>query len=252
MDLFDFDAMKMKNTCSISWLNHLPTLTKLFRWTEFCLALVLLSWIFNRLPFLLRISGDFFRQFAGVIACPLFVFLLCNAIIVTLILNSQRFSAENPAADSADTQLYDQLVQNNKNSPSKPFPSENIEFEDKEIIISQVKNAVSDAVEDDDSFIVTEKSSVSDTPRVFRRWKSERVELTEKETVKLRRSETEKFMNRGGNDGVLCVGEDEKQSDEEFQRKVDDFIAKHLMFRRQECADVVQPTFPGQGYEYGV
>lgn len=261
MDLFNFDHVKAEKTGAIIWYNHLPNLRKLFRLIEFCLALVFLFWIFNRLPFAIRISGEFFMRTAGVIASPIFVFFLCNAIIATLIAKSGRFSGENPATDNAETEFYEELLKNNENRCSKPL-SENpsspprlpshatkeMEYQDKEII-SQVNNTTQTDKNGDgavDMELYSSSDSDSDTdshnPRVYRRSKSEKLERKPAEKVKakkLRRSETEKCMNAVKSTGGEGLCPEDELSDEEFQRAIDEFIAKHLRFRREESLAVV-------------
>ncbi|KAF2302332.1 hypothetical protein GH714_034127 [Hevea brasiliensis] len=261
MDLFNFDNFKSKKPGARRWCNYLPSLPKLFRLLEFCLALVLLSWTFNRLPFAVRICSEFFMRIAGVIASPIFVFLLCNAIIATLIVKSGRFSGENPAADNAETELYDELLKNNEDCYSKSFsenpsspphpPShatEEIECQDKEII-SQV-NAITQTGEDDDDVVEMDLYSFSDShletdsgnPRVCPRSKSEKLRKKCAEKVKakkLRRSETEKCMNAVKFTDCESFCPENELSDGDFQRAVDEFIAKHLRFRRQESLAVV-------------
>ncbi|KAF2290765.1 hypothetical protein GH714_015355 [Hevea brasiliensis] len=261
MDLFNFDKVKTEKTGSILWNNHLPSLTKLFRLIEFCLAMVFLSWIFNRLPFAIRISGEFFMRIAGVIASPIFVFLLCNAIIATLIVKSGRFSGENPSTDNAETELYEELLKNNENGCSKslsenpstpshpPFhATKEIEYQDKEIIsqvnvITQTGKNNDGAVEMDlYSFSDSDSDTDSDNPRVYRRSKSEKLEkkCSEKaKAKKLQRWETEKRMNAVKSTSGEGLCPEDELSGEEFQRAVDEFIAKHLRFRRQESLAVV-------------
>ncbi|XP_002521544.2 uncharacterized protein LOC8273366 [Ricinus communis] len=258
MDFFDFDNVKAQKAGAILWYSHLRSLTNLFRVIEFGLALLLLSWIFNRLPFLVTV----FLRVAGVIASPIFVFMLCNAIIVTLIVKSGRFSGENPAADNAETELYEELLKNNGNHPcpkslssssseipspspqSPPPATEEIEYQDKEIIISKINAVAKTASEGDDCFgemgLSSDSESDSNNPRVYRRSKSMKLESSypEKVTGKklLRRSETEKCRNEVISEG-LCL--EDELSDEEFQRAVDEFIAKHLRLRRQESMSIV-------------
>ncbi|KAJ6989958.1 hypothetical protein NC653_018460 [Populus alba x Populus x berolinensis] len=268
MDFNNFDTVKAEKANAMLKYNNLQTLTKVFRLLEFCLALILFSWIFNKLPFAVKISGEFLRYLAGIIASPLFVFLLSNGIIATLIAKSGRFSGENHGADNADTQLYEELVKNtdsNRNCP-KPFLSENpdlllshaatatatemetttkeeeVVFQEKHIVISE-ENTSTRTRENGDEDHAPDAEIYSDLDsdcekRKFRRTKSEKMEkknyVKEKKQL-LRRSETEKLGS--GEENLLC--RENELSDEEFQRAVDEFIARNLMFRRQESMSVV-------------
>ncbi|CAK7339612.1 unnamed protein product [Dovyalis caffra] len=269
MDFTNFDTVKAEKANAILKYNRLQTLKKLFRLLEFCLALILLLWIFNKLPFAVKISWEFFRRLASIIASPLFVFLLSNGIIATLIAKSGRFSGENHGTDNADTQLYELIknTENNRNWP-KPFLSDNpnllssqaatatetetttkeeeVVFQEKHIIISE-ENTITQTREngdedhDPDADIYSDSDSDSEILKI-RRTKSVKMERKNyvKEKKQLRRSETERLGSREEN--FLCGEED--LSDEEFQRAIDEFIARHLMLRRQESMSVfVQNNF---------
>ncbi|GKV33015.1 hypothetical protein SLEP1_g41571 [Rubroshorea leprosula] len=85
-------------------------------------------------------------KFLRVITSHLFVFLLCNAIIATLLAKSDKLSTENLEAYNAKDELYEEVIKNIENW--QPISSEDatelsIEetvYQDKEII-SQV-NAI--------------------------------------------------------------------------------------------------------------
>lgn len=70
-----------------------------------------------------------------------------------------------------------------------------------------------------------------EAPAILRRWQSENFEASER-VANLRRSESEKRFEISD----LIENEDSSEdlSDEDFNRTVEAFIAKQLMFRRQE------------------
>ncbi|KAF9678281.1 hypothetical protein SADUNF_Sadunf07G0018600 [Salix dunnii] len=266
MDFNNFDTVKAEKVDAMLKYSILQALTKLFRLLEFCLAFILFLWIFNKLPFAVKIFGEFFRRLAGIIASPLFVFLLSNGIIATLIAKSGRFSGEYHGADNADTQLYEELIKNtdsNRNCP-KPFLTENpnlllshaatatatttemetttkeeeVLFQEKHIISEEKTSTRTRENGDEDHAPDAESDSDSDCENIkIRRTKSENMErksyVKEKKQL-LRRSETELGP---GEENLLC--RENELSDEEFQRAIDEFIARHLMFRRQESMSVV-------------
>ncbi|KAJ8770784.1 hypothetical protein K2173_021431 [Erythroxylum novogranatense] len=262
MDFSDFDIVKAEKASAMRSYNQLPNLTRLFRVIEFCLALLCLSWASTRVPFAVRISREVFRRVAGIVSNPLFVFMLCNAIVATLFVKSKRFCGENPAASNAETELYEEFIKNSEhrcpkslseNPPSHTTLSlslgtDDTLYQDKEII-SLVNVVTNTCVEErnndfDDrglsSGSESDLSSDSDHPKVYRRSMSDngKTKNSEKVKHKLRRLETEKCRK-------MVTSADEKQcpedelSEEEFQRAVDDFIARHLMFRRQESLAIV-------------
>ncbi|KAJ6919380.1 hypothetical protein NC651_013364 [Populus alba x Populus x berolinensis] len=240
MDFSNFDSVKVEKANAILKYNRLQNLTKLFRLLEFCLAIILLSWIFNKLPFAVKISGEFFRRLASIVASPLFVFLLSNGIIATLIAKSGRFSGENYGADNADTQLHEDLIKNTGNNRTTKKVEE-VVFQEKHIIISE-ENAFISTRENENEDHDPEADMCADPDSDRENLKIRRTKSGEmgrknyvKEKKQLRRSETEKLGSRKEN--LFC--REDGLSDEEFHRAIDEFIARHLRFRRQESMSVV-------------
>ena len=269
MDFNNFDTVKAEKVDAMLKYYNLQALTKLFRLLEFCLAFILFLWIFNKLPFAVKIFGEFFRRVAGIIASPLFVFLLSNGIIATLIAKSGRFSGEYHGADNADTQLHEELIKNtdsNRNCP-KPFPTENpnlllshaatatatttemetttkeeeVLLQEKHIIISEEKTSTrtrekENEDHDPEADMYADPDSDCENLKIPRTM-SEEMERNNyvKEKRQMRRSETEKL---GSVEERLFRREDEL-NDEEFHRAIEEFIARHLRFRRQESMSVV-------------
>ena len=216
-------------------------MANLFRYVEICLAVVLFSWTFTRLPFAVRLSGEYFLQLSAFVSSPLFVFILCNVIIVTLIVNSGCFSAQKPVADNAETEIYEELIKHGCDS-AEPLsetdpsvltePSGLVVYQDKQIVFEEKK-----------STIIGEAEMGSDS-KVCRRTQSEKFEResSKKPRQKLRRSETEKCMKVAQSDENLPENEYPKLrllSDEEFQRTIEAFIAKQSKFHRQESLAIV-------------
>ncbi|CAN1225610.1 hypothetical protein LINPERPRIM_LOCUS2521 [Linum perenne] len=212
--------------------------------------------MFTHLPIAFQISGHFLRRLATIIESPLSVFLICNAIIVTLIVKSGIFAAEK----NADENLYPEILKSNDQKSVSEIPLDAVEkeqtqeqeaatlFQDKEIIVSPVKSIAvcqtDDAVVDskkDVVFYSSESESEVDKGKVFRRTRSENMQRRRGEKAsdrkKLQRSETEKSRKMV----KACEEREEEEdlSDEEFQRAVEEFIAKNLRLRRQETLGVV-------------
>ncbi|XVF59668.1 hypothetical protein PTKIN_Ptkin07bG0294200 [Pterospermum kingtungense] len=235
MDSFEFDNVKAEKAKAMRRYNRLRSLAKVFRFLELLLALLFLAWTFERLPFAVKISGEFFLKVCGIIASPLFVFIVSNIIIVTLIAKSGIFSAVN----NADSKLYEQILKTTENR-SKSESQEEIVFQDKEVI-TEVNTCTRSCEEvEPQSESESDSDSEVDNPRVYRRSKSEKLmKQSEEEKVKkeLRRSETEKCHK------IEKIGEElfpeDELSNEEFQRTIEDFIAKQLRFRREESLSIV-------------
>lgn len=252
MDTFDFYDVKAEKASAMQRYNHLRSLTKLFRLAEVCVALLFLSWTFTRLPFAVKISGEYFRKLFSIIVSPLFVFMLCNAIIVSLIAKSGRFSGQNRStADNVETELYEEIIKNSSERARSESESdiqstaieEEIVYDDKQIISEVSSTATVDEVDTDD----TDSDPDSNHPKVYRRTQSEKFkrECSEKPHGELRRAETEKFRSTWKS-GEECPPKklyaEDKLSDEEFNRTVEDFIAKQWRFRREESLAIVLPN----------
>ncbi|KAF3441001.1 hypothetical protein FNV43_RR19287 [Rhamnella rubrinervis] len=237
MDTSDFYDVKAEKASAMQRYHRLRSLTKLFRLAELCVALLFLSWTFTRLPFAVKISGEYFRKLFSVIVSPLFVFMFCNAIIVSLIAKSGRFSGQNrSAANNVETELYEEIIKNSSERTRSESESdrqstaieEEIVYDDKQIISEVSSTATEEEVDTDD----TDSDPISDHPKAYRRTQSEKFnrECYEKPHGELRRAQTEELKS----------GDDEL-SDEEFNRTVEDFIAKQLRFRREESLSIVLP-----------
>ncbi|XAR73844.1 hypothetical protein NMG60_11007949 [Bertholletia excelsa] len=242
MGVFEFDNVKAEKAKAIRRFNRLQTLAKLFRLAEICLGLVLLSWISAWLPFAVRISGEYFRRLIAVAVSPLFIFVLGNAIVVTLLAKSGLFSGKNPAVDHAETDLYEELVKSSGKEfdygyeNCSPSSESEVLYQDKEIIseastvarkVDEVENAT-DTVPDKKSFQRTQSENLTR-------------ENLERPFAKLRRSQTEKCRKSMDSDEVppetgYLVDE---LSNEEFQRTVEEFIAKQVKFHQAEKLAIV-------------
>ncbi|KAM7506759.1 hypothetical protein LguiA_017212 [Lonicera macranthoides] len=113
--------------------NHLYNIAKLFRLIDFCLALIFLSWISAHLLLVVKISDKYFRILLSFIVSPLFIFLLCNAIVIALLANSGQFSNGEP-------DLFEDFVIHNETNINFTLDSslvpetETIVYEDKKFI----------------------------------------------------------------------------------------------------------------------
>ncbi|KAJ0231479.1 hypothetical protein HA466_0299000 [Hirschfeldia incana] len=245
----DFDNVKSDKAKS---LHRFHSIGFLFRITEICVALLLLCWIFTSLPFAVQISGEFLRRLASVISTPLFMFLLGNSIVLALLATkSTVFSAASTADGGAETDIYDAFIRTGENrvvsSNAGDLTEDIIVYDDKQIINTEndsnsnptAAREVHAAVEAEEKNSDSVVDSPEDHPitRVYRRSKSE---ISEKQSKPLlRRSETEKCREIVES----CVGEvpfpEDNLTNEEFQKTIEAFIAKQLIFRRRESLAIV-------------
>ncbi|KAK8653815.1 hypothetical protein V6N13_127798 [Hibiscus sabdariffa] len=230
MDSFLFDNVKAEKSKAMRRYNRLRSLAEAFRFFEFLLALLFLAWTFERVPFVVKISGEFILKLGGVVASPIFVFLVCNVIIVTLIAKSGIFTA----VSNTDSKIYEEITKVAENR-SKSESQEEIVYQDKEIISEPNTTTLTCEKMDPESDSDPEMYN----PRVYTKSKSEKLPIikTEEVTKELRRSETEKSRRIENINNELFP--EDKLSNEEFQRTIEDFIAKQLRFRREESLSII-------------
>lgn len=247
MDAFDIDNVKAEKAKALLKFNRLRTIANLFRLVEIFLVVVLLSWISSRLPFLVKISSDYFRRLIALILSPLFIFLITNAIVITLLAKSGRIFRRAPTGlNNAETDFYEEFINISQTGPGNPPPvpePEPIVYDDKEIISELISVAPKGNEEIE---IAAVRASEF---KIFERSKSEKLmkRSLEKTCGKLRRSETEicRKVADSGEDPASVV---EELSNEEFQRTIEEFIAKQVKFHKQEILAIV-PVNPNQGIE---
>ena len=219
---------------------RLQSVAKLFRFVELCIAVVFLSWLSSRLPFAVRVSGEYCRRFSAFIVSPTSIFLLGNAIVVTLLAKSGLFSAgDSSPVNNAVSDLYEEFRSEIDGEIKPETEGDEIVYQDKEIICEEntkvaSPNAVVAAAGDDQKQASEVKSS-------YQRSKSEKLksvsEKKMKSNEKLRRSETDICRKdfTGRDDAAAELPED----DDEFRRTIEAFIAKQVRFHREERLAVV-------------
>ncbi|KAK4361501.1 hypothetical protein RND71_020453 [Anisodus tanguticus] len=272
MDVCDFGGVKAEDNAAILKLRSFKCVAKVFRFVEFCFVLFLLLWIFTSLPFVVRISGEYFRQIVGVVLSPVFIFILCNFIVLTLLFNTGHLSG-----DDSSTFRNDSLLENVEFSTDFNAEKEDREiivYEDKQMIFEEntVKNqeffgnnalmkpklvprrTQSEKLNKENVEEISVKPRRSETETVTnsalmkseapRRTQSEKLnkENVEEISVKFRQSETEKcrpeVTNSGDNLSETAEKVDEL-SNEEFQKAIENFIAKQIKFHQQEKLAIV-------------
>ncbi|KGN53297.1 uncharacterized protein LOC105435182 [Cucumis sativus] len=240
MDFFFFDKAEKLST-PIPRCNLLQIFSKFFRFLELSFLLLSLSWIFSRLPIALRISAEYSTKLFAFIATPLFGFLLCNAIIVALVAKPSQFS-RRPTSETH--RIYEDLIdKTGTGSDLTDSASEEVEeivYQDKQIIAEgRVGSNYSTDCEIEVKNTDLESESGLGQSKVILRSLSEKLnrECVKTKSEKLRRSETEKCGNLECTNDILCYQDD--LSSEEFQRKIEAFIAKEKKFRREESSAIV-------------
>nr|GMD49127.1 uncharacterized protein LOC109172462 [Ipomoea batatas] len=237
MEPFNFLAVQR----SILKFDNLKIVAKLFRLIELCLGLFLLAWSSFRLPFAVKISGEYFRLLLSFMITPLSIFVVSNFIVLTLLLKSGGLSVETPVAcNDGETEFYELLMESSaccvsltcesSNPVSKP---DEIAFEDKRTIFVQKRECSR-----------TDEIAGLEVKPPPKRTQSEKFSVDKVATEnrgKLRRSETEKCRRVA--DPVDIPAETaytvDELSNEEFNRTIEDFIAKQIKFHQEEKVAIV-------------
>ncbi|KAB1207304.1 hypothetical protein CJ030_MR7G011625 [Morella rubra] len=218
MDSFRFYNIKAEKANAMLRYRQLQKIANLCRVIEVCLFLVLVSRLSMQLPLAVKNSGGYFRDLTVVFVSPRFVFVIGNAIVITLFVKSGQFRARDPTARSTSAyDLYEELIKNSEKN-QKVHP-------DHDETWNPVKPSNSDGCVVKD---YRRSQSYSQNPNSV---------VCEKPRSVLRRLETEKCLERSlfreRSEENSSYPEDEL-SNEEFQRKVEAFIARQQRIRKEE------------------
>ncbi|XP_074264200.1 uncharacterized protein LOC141586771 [Silene latifolia] len=178
---------------------------------------IVISWISSCIPTVVEFSGVILPRLSSILFSPRFVFVIGNVIVITLFANSSPSKTENSG----------------KNSTKNDDVSVEVESEAAEVVefpTAAVEMAVDRKV----------------TEKVYRRSQSEAIDFVEK--PKLRRSATVP-CRKVGCDEVSTTetevkakaksDEEEELSNEEFNRRVEEFIKKQRNFLNEESKILV-------------
>ncbi|CAN7118474.1 hypothetical protein BRARA_C04340 [Brassica rapa] len=251
MDSIDFDSVKAEKANA---LRRFQSIGLLFRIAEICAALLFVCWIFTCLPFAVRISGEFLRRLSSVVSTPLFMFVLTNSIVVALLTTKSTVFSGGAEADIY--RAFSRSGESRVSSSDGDLTGETTVLDDKEMIGAETdlnSNSNPTVARGDhvttepekDSVTVTESTNDHPPPptttKVYKRSKTEISAKQSPETVTkptLRRSETEKCRETVESCEEVPFPED-NLTNEEFQKTIEAFIAKQLIFRRRESLAVV-------------
>ncbi|XP_047327879.1 uncharacterized protein LOC124931455 [Impatiens glandulifera] len=241
MDAFELDSMKTEKAKAMLRFNLLQFIWKTFRLIELCLVVILLSWTSARLPFAIRISTDYFRRLISVLVSPIFVFVLSNAIVFALLFKT----GQNPTINNAEPDLYHETEldldsDQHHHHQQEEEEEENIVYEDKRVIIEA---KLEESIKEDKIEIVQpdEKTMMMTKKKLYRRTQSEKLmkENTQTTPKELRRSETEIYERKSDVEAAATVSVVDELSNEEFQKKIEAFIAKQVKFHQEEKSAIV-------------
>ncbi|WOL17026.1 hypothetical protein Cni_G25815 [Canna indica] len=203
------DAVAADKQAARRRFRRLRLIGSLFRCAEALVAAaLLLSWSSSHLSF------DLLGRLAAGLLGPRFIFLLANAIVLLLLAESGRLSlspaSAAAASDGGGSALYEEFLDIRRRFSESLPPQEEVVFEDKAVCVET---------------------------RALRRTRSEKASAKRRRAKpELQRAETD--VGRKGK-APPAPGEESDQDAEEFRRTIDEFIAKHTMFRAEEVMKAV-------------
>ncbi|CAL0334164.1 unnamed protein product [Lupinus luteus] len=133
--------------------NKLQRIGSLFRLIELCVVLVFISRIPLQLPVSFKNSSKYFWEFLIFLNSPRFIFLVGNAIIVTLFARSGKFSDHGSNKNNPDHGIYHDFVQNN-------IRNENAQRQQK--LLEKQNTGTEDSIESEKQSFKTEDSMQSE------------------------------------------------------------------------------------------
>lgn len=202
---------------------NIRKITIFFRFFEIFLIIAVISRISFQFPLtVFKLSNECIQSLNIFIFSPPFVFILGNAIVITLFVNSGK--------------LNNSPKSNVKPPKIRQIPRKNSSMEPK-YVKKQEK------VEENTIMATIFSTPQHQVIKIYNRSKSEKIkrEKIEKRCCGLQRSNTE-LKNFEDENGWCCKekGEgkhypEDHMSSDEFRRTIEDFIAKQQKFLREEC-----------------
>ncbi|KAJ0239011.1 Uncharacterized protein HA466_0235310 [Hirschfeldia incana] len=241
MDSIDFDSMKAEKAKALRRYNSFLRVGRYFRAAEVCVAILFLFWTCPRLPFAVQISREFLRRIISVISTPLFVFLLGNCIVVLLLTKSsvEDNNGSSSAQNGETDHIYEALVRSVENQYKEEEEEDELQeelvYDDKEVIVIDLTS--SDVPHEEKDQTKVYGRSKSDVKQTSADDNDHMVVIPKPSS--LQRSKTEKCMRIIDHDNNKNSYAEDNLSNEEFQKTIEAFIAKQLIFRRQESLSVV-------------
>ncbi|MFS7983519.1 hypothetical protein Hanom_Chr11g00975421 [Helianthus anomalus] len=263
MDIFDIHNVKVEKANAMLQYRRFRKIAKLFRLVELFFAVILFSWTSIRLPFIIGILSDYFRQLFSIIVSPIFIFLIGNVIIVFLVVKSGQITENSSELDDSGSDLYEKIPNNvqeddvhvhdvHVHDVQPVIEPEQIVYQDKRVVFEVNNKPINDnkinVHQATNKNLKPKPVSNSDLEyvKVYRRSQSENLTKNECFPVpeKLKRSET-KIGRRTVETPVMVtenVANDvvvEELTNEEFQKRIERFIARQIKFHQKEKLAIV-------------
>ncbi|TKY67577.1 hypothetical protein E2542_SST10471 [Spatholobus suberectus] len=239
MDSFSFNNLQAEKANTTLKHRKLRRVASLFRIIEVCAVFVLISRFSMQLPVAVRNSSEYFRDLSLFMNSPRFVFLIGNAIIITLF---AQFSAQGSGRNVQEQELYQEFFQNstkNQRHPEKQRIRTEDGIENGRVMnadVAKYPESVADCSKKKQRMKTGEANIGLVEKKGYRRCQTEIVR--EKRRLVLRRCETEngrKSIEAAPREEVAKIScPEDGMSNEEFRRTVEAFIARQQRIRREE------------------
>ncbi|KMT20736.1 hypothetical protein BVRB_1g007090 [Beta vulgaris subsp. vulgaris] len=236
----EIDTIKIEKQKAMQRYNNFKKIANIVRTLEIVVAITLISYSISftssYFPAAVEFSAVFFRRISSLLFSPHFVFLVGNVIIITLFAKS---SGENKSSDKSGEEiltcsenLEDELFA--EKNPSDEKISENSGESENVVGESPANIPVIEERENEEKVYrrtqsTVEMTVVKEDKKELRRSTTEvrrKIGNVEKSSAIFRRRENRKF-------------EEDELSNEEFNKKVEAFIAKQQRFLMEEKLAVV-------------
>ncbi|KAJ9128790.1 hypothetical protein P3X46_034472 [Hevea brasiliensis] len=222
MDSFTIRHIKLEKANAIKKHRPLQKIANLFRFLEICVVLALISKFSIQLPVAVKNSSEYFKDLTVVLGSPRFVFILGNAIVITLFAKSGQFSGHDSTGKKSGTDLYEEFVEKSESSQG----------------LHQYEAGHTEKQSSSVECTVAEETCATVEIKNYRRSQSEKLDrgTCNKSCRELRRSVTEKCRESIESvEGWMKISyPEDSMSNEEFRSTVEAFIARQKRFRRDE------------------
>ncbi|KAJ8540973.1 hypothetical protein K7X08_001789 [Anisodus acutangulus] len=288
MDNEVFDNVKFEKAKAIASYNRFQNMMKMLQIFEVLVAVVLISWSWTRIPAAVKLSGQFFVQFSAYLFKPHVVFLIGNAIIVTIVVLCRQNDTGNNNSDTNDihaeeinnTEVQRPIVTTACGGDVSEMAEPTVATtEDKKIIFSEYEvrecqlsivskllpvfqpfdnqscslmddHCEPDSIEFDSNDVATAIDTATKQIQKFKRTQSEKLkrQITANPRRELRRSETD--MRRIVSKSTVPVDAVDTLNNEEFRLTIEAFIKKNqIFFEKQRLAETEPEKYEQIGIE---
>ncbi|KAG7976014.1 hypothetical protein I3843_06G127300 [Carya illinoinensis] len=220
MDSLNFYNIKVEQANAMQRHRQLQKITNICLIIKVCVVLVLISRLSMRLPLAFKNSDGYFQNVTITLASPRFVFVIGNIIVITLFAKSGQLSTRDSTKKTSEFDLYE-------------------EFFKKSEKIRRVHSNVTRCLEEHSTY--DSKVKVKDYRRVQSYLQNSNRGFGEKSLPVPHRRDTEKLRKSSYScDRTTKSSNTEDEiNQEEFQRRVEAFIARQQRLRREEQYSVV-------------